>query len=141
MKTVLITAIGGDIGQAIAVIAKEVFPDVSLIGIDIHDQHAGALYVDKCLVAPRATAEGYLTWLDSLVRDHQVDTCIPVSDAELVRIAARGADEVREVRLVMPSASAISVGGDKLETAAFLKSIGCPGPWTKPATRTAPAGA
>lgn len=130
MKTVMITGIGGDIGQAVASIIRETFPGVYLVGTDIHDRHAGSLFVDKCLLAPAAASDQYLTWLESVVTDRQVDLCIPLSEAELARIANRGPDQANDVAFLMPSPSAIRVGVDKLDTARYLNSIGCPAPWT-----------
>lgn len=130
MKTILITGIGGDIGQAVATILREAYPNIHLIGVDIHERHGGSLFVDKFLVAPPASSSEYLTWLDSLVTSEEVDICIPLSEAELVRIANSDGRGAVKVQLLMPSQSAINIGTDKYETAAFLKKIGCPGPWT-----------
>ena len=50
MKTVLITAIGGDIGQSIAQCIRNYSDDVFLIGTDIHIKHGGSLFVDKVVI-------------------------------------------------------------------------------------------
>lgn len=135
MKTVLITGIGGDIGQAVATILRELIPNVFLIGIDIHERHGGSLVVDECLMAPPASSNEYLEWIEALVISRQVDLCIPLSEAELLRIANRSENEASGVHLLMPSVSAVKVGVDKLETAQFLSRIGCPAPWTVDANK------
>ncbi len=53
-KNVLITGIGGDIAQGIAVILRQSFPDWQLTGIDVHSRHSGSLFVDQFNEAPKA---------------------------------------------------------------------------------------
>jgi carbamoyl-phosphate synthase large subunit len=130
MNTILITGIGGDIGQAVAKIARELLPNAKIFGSDLHNRHAGAHYVDKFILAPPAISESYLTWLESVVADNLIDLTIPLSEIELIRINNRGLNQASEVKFLMPSSSAIRVGIDKLQTAIYLESIGCPVPWT-----------
>lgn len=127
MTTVLITAIGGDIAQSVATIVRETYPSWRLLGADIHDRHGGSLFVDRMQVAPPASDAGYVAWLDGLLRQESVDICVPMSEAELTRLQGV---TLPDVRWAMPNAKAIDVGNDKLQTAQFLQSIGCPGPWT-----------
>lgn len=133
MRTILITGIAGDIGQAVAKIVRELLPDVTLIGSDLHNRHAGSHFVDKIIQAPTATAESYLSWLESVVVENLVDLTIPLSESELIRIDKRELSQASQVKFLMPSSLAIRVGIDKLQTARYLESIGCPVPWTKSA--------
>lgn len=130
MKNVLITAIGGDIAQNVAAIVRETYPDWRLIGTDIHDRHGGALFVDTLHRGPAASHPEYGEWLSDLIQKEQAALCIPMSEAELRFFLERRQENCGGVRLVMPSLRAIEIGTDKLETAVFLDSIGCPGPWT-----------
>jgi len=132
MTTVLITAIAGDIAQSVAVIIRETFPDWRLVGADVHDRHGGQLFVDVLARAPYASDPGYLPWLRAVVALERVDLCVPMSEAELQFLSGLGATEVAGARLVMASRTAVTIGSDKLETARFIQSIGCPAPWTVP---------
>ncbi|MCE9619622.1 MAG: ATP-grasp domain-containing protein [Planctomycetes bacterium] len=130
MTTVLITAIGGDIAQGLATILREAYPQFRLVGMDIHERHGGQLSVDALHKAPPVADPNYLAWLSDLMRREKVNHCIPTSEAELVFLARQGLAAVADVPLVMPNAKSVLVGCDKLSTAQFLTSIGCPGPWT-----------
>ena len=132
-KTVLITAIGGDIAQGVATIVRESFPDWRLIGTDIHDRHGGSLFVDTVIRAPTAGAADYDAWLQQLITRESVDICIPMSEAELTHLARLPIAGIPRDRLLMANETAVDVGSDKLRTAQFLTSIGVPAPWTIPA--------
>ena len=54
-KVVLITGIGGDIAQGVATILRESRPDLRLIGVDVHTQHGGHLFVDVNEIIPSAS--------------------------------------------------------------------------------------
>lgn len=133
MKTVLITAIAGDIAQGVATIVRAAFPKWRLIGSDIHPRHGGNLFVDTLLEAPRADAPGYDAWLDDVVGREGVDIVIPMSEAELLHLSGNRIVEELGAKFIMANAKAIEVGSDKLWTAQYLGSIGCERPWTIPA--------
>lgn len=137
MTTVLLTGIGGDIAQGLAVILRESRPDWRLLGADIHDRHGGSLFVDRLLRAPRVDDPGYDGWLAQTVAGHDVSLVVPGSEAELIHLAAAGHTRAAGAPLVMANAEAVAVGADKLRTARFLGSIGVPAPWTIPAEEIA----
>jgi len=133
MTTALITAIGGDIAQGVATIIRESHPKWRLIGTDLHGRHGGELYVDEFVRAPAASDSGYDKWLSELVVSEGVNLCIPMSEPELACVAARVNEDFVDANFIMPNPEAVRVGTDKLATAEFLSSIGCPVPWTIPA--------
>ena len=133
MRNILITGIGGDIGQGIAAILRDVYPAWRLVGADVHQRHAGGLYADVLCLAPRADHPDYEPWLRQTLSERRIDACIPTSEAELIFLAARHPVAVDGVPLVTAGAPAIRIGSDKLETARLLASIGVAGPWTIPA--------
>ena len=130
MKTVLITGIGGDIAQSVATIVKESFPDWQIIGSDIHEQHAGRLFADDFVIAPRADDAEFINWLSGTMSDRDIDLCIPLSEAELSRLGRLPGDQVDMSKMVIAGAQALAVGADKLSTQKFLQQTGIPGPWT-----------
>lgn len=133
MTKVLITGIGGDIAQGVATILRERFPSWHLVGADIHVRHGGALFTDTLFVSPRATEPQYAEWLADVCAREQIELCIPMSEAELIRLASDGASSVRGVQIVAANARAIEVGSDKLLTARMVAESGCAAPWTVPA--------
>ena len=82
-KVILITGIGGDISQGVATILRENRPDLRLIGVDIHSQHGGHLFVDQFALVPKASAPDYMDTLKAIVRKYSVDIVIPMSEPEL----------------------------------------------------------
>jgi carbamoyl-phosphate synthase large subunit len=133
MKTVLITAIAGDIAQGIASIIRETYPDWRLLGMDIHARHGGELFVDKLFQAPKASDPSYDDWLRDIIDKEKIDICIPMSEAELLHLSDRQQQEFIGVKFITANQKAIEVGSDKLTTSDYLHSIGCERPWTKPA--------
>lgn len=130
MKTLLITAIAGDIAQSIALIVRNTFPECRILGMDIHERHGAQLFVDQLFVAPRVSAPEYRPWLEGLIQSQDIDFCVPCSEAELGFFGAAGIKNIAGARLIMPNARAIEIGLDKLATCRFLESICCPAPWT-----------
>ncbi len=133
MKTILITGIGGDIGQGVARIIRETFPHWRLLGMDIHERHGGALFVEQAVRAPAVSDPGYDAYLADLIAREGVDLCLPTSEAELIHLSRRSQPVFANAGLIMANARAIEVGSDKLLTAEFLGSIGVARPWTVPA--------
>ena len=129
-KTVLITGIGGDVAQGIATIVRETFPAWRVLGMDIHERHGGALFVDQFFLAPRVDDAAYGGWLESLITRQRVELCVPTSEAELIHLSQQGIAAVGGATLVMANRRALEVGGDKLGTAEFLLGAGLPAPRT-----------
>jgi carbamoyl-phosphate synthase large subunit len=132
MTTLLITAIGGDIAQAIAQIVRSVFPHWRIIGIEIHERHGGAIYVDKYIPGLPASNPTYLDWMAELIDQELIDICLPTAEAELLTLTNNGCRNIGSATLVMPPFEAIRIGMDKLATAKFVASLGLSAPWTIP---------
>ncbi|MFZ4776996.1 MAG: ATP-grasp domain-containing protein [Terrimicrobiaceae bacterium] len=136
-QTILITGIGGDIGQSVALILRESRPDIRLIGVDIHSQHGGPLFVDRCELVPAAAAPGYFEALKGIVQKHSVDFVIPMSEPELG--ACLPFQEMAPgVKWITPGARVVETGLDKLATISALTGLGIPVPWTIPAKGGSP---
>lgn len=137
MRTVLLTAIGGDIAQGVARIIRLARPDWRLLGTDIHAQHAGHLFVDAFFFMPPASSPEYLPKLEAMIAAHQVNAVIPMSEPELI-VLADVCPSVPDVDWIGPGASVIRCGADKLATARSLAAIGLSPPWTVDASREMP---
>ena len=129
MKTILITGIGGDISQGVATILRENRPDLRLIGVDMHEQHGGTLFVDEFVKIPAATAPGYLDAVRKVLAAKHVDVMIPMSEPELGSIGPL-MHELGENQCITAGKEVIKVGIDKLETIDALRKLGLPVPWT-----------
>jgi carbamoyl-phosphate synthase large subunit len=130
MSAILITGIGGDIGQCVATIVRETVGGTRrLIGCDTHEQHGGSLYVDAFQRVPAARDKGYLEALMSLIEAQSVTTVIPMTEPELELLGGVVAGG-SAIAWITPGAKAIAAGIDKLATAQTLTAAGIPMPWT-----------
>ena len=75
MKRILVTAVGGDISQSIAMCLKDI-DDIFIVGTDIHDKHAGKLFVDDFVTVPAATNNNYLDVIRKFRRNELQIKCV-----------------------------------------------------------------
>ncbi len=128
---VLITGIGGDISQGVATILRENRPDLRLIGVDVHAQHGGHLFVDYFQLVPKASDPGYLDEIKEVVRKHSVGLVIPMSEPEL-EVTLPFSELAPGVKWITAGRMVVKAGLDKLETMNALTDLGIPVPWTRP---------
>ena len=83
MKRILVTAIGGDIGQSIAQCLRDNEDGMFVFGTDIHDKHGGSLFVDQFQEVPSAKSTDYLQTLSDFVKKENIDVIIPVNENEI----------------------------------------------------------
>lgn len=127
MRTVLITGIGGDLAQSVATILSTDRKELRLIGVDIHDQHAGSLYVNDFLLVPHAYDEHYMDAIGEIFARYEVDYAIPMTDQELRVILPTLSGQTKWITC---GKDGISAGLDKLETNRKLVEFGLQVPWT-----------
>ena len=83
-ETMMITGVGGDIGQNIARCIRESGYDFNLLGCDIDPYAAGQEYTDSFIVSPRASDESeYLNFLKKAVEEHELRYIFPSTEAEI----------------------------------------------------------
>lgn len=139
MKTLLITAIGGDIAQGVAAVIRETRPDYRLVGVDTHERHGGTLFVDTFHKVPAATDEDYLPAIRSIVGKESIGIVLPVSEPELAVLTQEQHPFVDGIAWLTCGKEVIATGLDKLVTARRLESLGLPVPWTYPVTAGFPS--
>lgn len=130
MTTLLITGIGGDLGQSVAQIIRATRPSWRIVGVDMNERQAGLLYADAFEPVPRGSAADYVPRLTVVAARHSADYCVPTTDAELRALHQAGKGSIAGTALVGVSPTALSIGLDKLTTNKFLSSIQIPVPWT-----------
>ena len=137
MKKILITGIGGDIAQGVATILRENRPEIQLIGVDVHAQHGGHLFVDHFSIMPSASDSNYLNALKTIVSKHAVDAVIPMSEPEL-GASLPFLELMPGVKWITAGKRVVEAGLDKLETMIALGDLGVAVPWTKLVTEGYP---
>lgn len=138
-KVVLITGIGGDISQGVATILRESRPDLRLIGVDLHTQHGGHLFVDYFETVPAASDPHYPEALQAIALNYGVDIVIPMSEPELAALY-RFDRFLPGVVWVTAGRQVLAAGLDKLATAKSLMALDLPVPWTVAVIESGPLG-
>ena len=129
-KNILITGCGGDIGQSISKICKEISSGM-LVGSDVHDEHPAKFLFDKVFTIAPCSSTSYLNKLTELIKSNQISLIIPTSEAELKYFLEAGIEELGDIKMIMASPEIRMVGFDKLETVKKLKELNLPYPKTE----------
>src|SRR3989338_5052027 len=129
-KTLLITAIGGDIGHAYAkaVAGEEFF----LIGCDVRSVSDDHGLFEQCFrVPPAGKAEEYLGVIREIARETSADLIVPISEPEIK--AFHGHREVWSSwgsKVLINNEMILDHFLDKYKTVTYLQSIGVRAPET-----------
>ncbi|WAC04326.1 MAG: ATP-grasp domain-containing protein [Methanoregula sp.] len=115
---VLVSAIGGDVGQAIVKSLKLSKRKIACHGCDIEDNGIGKLFVDSFQVVPPATEQSYVKEIDGLCSDLCIDTFIPASEQEISFLSKFGNIQQlpNGIPFICQNASIIRTYGDKLRS-------------------------
>lgn len=127
---ILVTGIGGDIGQSIGKIILK-YPDLfeTPIGTDINNEHSGIFISKDNYNIPRVDAPEYVNVLNEIVYKHEIDLIIPTSEPEIKKISTEFARQLNAPVLIANPKS-LEIGFDKLKTNFFLKENNLPFPNT-----------
>lgn len=125
-KRILVTAVGGDLGQSVIKCLRDADPPVYIVGCDMNPYAGGRADVDLFLQAPAVKeSENYRDFLLETIKHRQIDYVFPLSDVEILFY-----NEHREWFQDSPAAFAvcqphiIDTFMDKFKTAAFFKDNG-----------------
>lgn len=133
MNTILVTGVGGGVGQSIIKCLQG--SDLRVIGAD-SDPTAAGLHagIDAGYIVPEARDEaGYIARLLGICERERVNLVFPGHDCELPSLARHAAEFDRiGTRVVVSRPEVIELCDDKLETARFLEGISEPHPETWP---------
>ncbi len=123
-KTILITAVCGDIGCS-AVRALRDSVD-KIIGCDANQNPPSLDYLDRFYQAPLAAdADNYIAFLKDIISKERIGFVLPVSEPEITALNSKR-DELESlgVQLLLNNRKIINNFLDKLKTAQYLASIG-----------------
>lgn len=125
MMKILITAIGGDIGSAIARCIRNNITDVYIIGCDINKINQGLEYIDIFYEVPKYIADNYLEELKSIVLKEKIDIIIPVTEPEIELMnLERSFFNTNNIKMLINNSFIINTFLNKYSTAEYLKEIG-----------------
>jgi carbamoyl-phosphate synthase large subunit len=129
---VLITGIGGNVGQGVLKSLRAASKPFHIVGIDMEALSAGFALVDSYYQTPRTSDPAFHGALRRIARKEQLEAVYVCSPAELDFFGSHKEVLERELRLsifVNPLA-VVQTGSDKLLTASFLRDGGFPSPDT-----------
>ena len=121
--TVLVTGIGGNVGQGILRNIRAAFPDIRLIGTDIRHATAGHHFCDGTHRVPYCYDDGFADRLIDICERERVELIIPGTDYEVVYIGDL-ASRLPAVLGAPPDVARLFL--DKLETHRAFAESGIP---------------
>lgn len=82
-KRVLITGIGGNVGQGIIRNINTDFPEVYIVGVNVDEFSAGNHLCDNFYKVPYAVDKSYINTINNIVTKENIDLIIPSTDYEV----------------------------------------------------------
>jgi len=121
-RRVLITGIGGNVGQGVLKALRAGRESYHIVGIDMEPLSAGFSLVDRYYRTPRTSDAAFHKAFEAIVRDEAIEAVYVCSPTELEFFASHK-DELGTTVLVNPL-PVVRIGSDKLKTAEFLRDHG-----------------
>jgi len=129
---VLITGIGGNVGQGVLKALRASAMDFHVVGIDMEALSAGFSLVDRYYQTPRTGDPAFRKSLESISREESLEAIYVCSPTELEYFATNK-EELQDnlgLSVFVNPPEVVRIGSDKLETANFLRDRGFPFPET-----------
>lgn len=135
---VLVTAVGGNVGQGALKALRASAREFYVVGIDMEGRSAGFSLVDHYYRTPASGDPAFLDVLRAIVAEERLEAIYPCSPTELAFFARYQGELGRAGPAVFVNPpEVIRIGADKLLTAEFLRDRGFPSPQTVLATDAA----
>lgn len=132
MSSYFVTSCGGDISQSLIQIIRMNEPESTITGSDVTEEQSGVLLVDRFVLAPHASSQDYLQWIENQLVLNKVDFFVPVNESELESLASLGENELIKLlgsaKIVWPGRKVVLQFCDKDKTNDFLARFKIPAP-------------
>lgn len=123
-KTVLVTGIGGNVGQGVLRNISSLNHKIRLIGIDIASFTSGNHLCDKTFKVPYSYDSNYIPVIGRIIDDENVDIVIPTTDYEMYYLS-NSSDELNAT-IVASEAKTAKTYLDKYATYLYLSKNNIP---------------
>lgn len=130
MKSLLITATGGDIGSAVVRALRRYEGELYLVGCDINAANQGLEYLDAFYLVPRYTQEYYYDAIRNVCQECQIECIIPTTEAEIQIFSSHRSELLKSgIKVMINKSSILDVCLNKYTTAKYLEKLhlGVPG--------------
>ncbi len=119
---VLVTALGGDLGQALVKALRIGEIDFEISGCDADASGIGAAFVSHFEAVPAASEAAYVTEIDDLCRRREIDAVVPGSEAEISVLSKVGSQLPSGAAVVCQPWPWLRIFADKLSCMRALES-------------------
>jgi len=127
MTNIWVTGASSLIGYGILKSIRSTKKPYKLIGSTIHKNSIALAFTDVCIEAPFSGKEGYIDWVISVIKDHNVDLVIPSFEEDVNFLNNhRKQIELTGAKVVLNSFELVNLCNDKWEFYKVLKSNNCP---------------
>jgi len=125
-RQVLITAIGGNVGQGVLKALRAGRHSYHIVGIDMEPLSAGFSLVDSYYQVPRTGDPDFRKAFERIVSDERVEAVYVCSPGELEFFSSHK-DEIESelgITILVNPPAVVRIGSDKLKTVEFLRDAG-----------------
>lgn len=127
MINVIVTAVGGGVGQSIVRGFKLSDLDIRIIGLDANPWGAGLYRCHKGYLVPAASDEAYINRVVDICKEESADILLPGSDPELPVLAReRNKIEKTGCKVLVGSRKSMDICRNKIETFQFFRQKNLP---------------
>ncbi len=133
---ILVTGIGGDIGQSVIKCLRESGYAPKIVGCDMDEHAAGRVLVDEFEVAPPVgNTRGYQRFIGDMMEKYGIKYIFPIPEAEIwFHHGHRG---IFKAEVMINNPRTIEVGFDKYKMTKMLEACELPYPKTYPISKFA----
>lgn len=128
---ILLLGAGGDIGQSIFKILKEIDWVNSIIGTDINVNSASKLIFDQYFQVPKCNKEDYISAISKIIIKKKITLILPVSEPEIRYFFHKGINFINGIPLILSNNLSLTTALNKLKTVEFLEQHNLPYPKTQ----------
>jgi carbamoyl-phosphate synthase large subunit len=106
------------------------FMKLRIIGMDMHENHAGQEWVDRFYLVPAGNSEGYAEKVLGICVKEKIEILIPGADEEVFAISERqDLFEERKIICTVPPRNKLDLFSNKFAMYDFLRKNGIDVPW------------
>lgn len=127
-RSVLVSAIGGDLAQSVVQCIRNDLPEVKLYGTDTNINNAAPLFVDKFIQIANSESEKFLSNLKLIMADENPTFYIPLSELELKVLSNLDESDIKEIlgntKLIWAGSKILQIFLDKAESMNYISGLG-----------------
>lgn len=127
-RRVLVTAVGGNIGQGVIKALRASTIPFEITGIDMHPLSAGFSFADHYFVVPRTAGHGFRIAFEKIIKKQRIEAVYVCSPSELSFFSQnrQALENKLNTKIFVNKRFVVEIGSDKQKTQEFLKENNFP---------------